>query len=117
MKTTATSASSPLNSLINECLNKAPGARPSAKDIRNRLANFSGTPLAPGLARLQLAHQRTVVVQAEAQTRASQAKSDSELRIQLFDDAQRGLGLIADELLLVHPTQLPEEQILRNWRA
>lgn len=90
--------SGPLASLVYECLQKSPEARPSASDVAGRLANLGGAALPPGLARLQQAHEQAVVAQAEAQTRASRAESESERRSRLFEDAQRSLGFIADEL-------------------
>jgi serine/threonine protein kinase len=93
-----TGVSGPLASLITECLNKAPGARPSARDVGSRLTSLGGAPLSPGLEKLQQAHHKAVVARAEQQTRAARAESESEQRGRLFEDAQRGLELIVNEL-------------------
>jgi serine/threonine protein kinase len=90
--------SGPLASIVYECLQKSAGARPSASDVAGRLLNVGGPALSPGLASLQQAHERTVVTRVEEQARASQAESDAERRTRLFEDAQRSLDSIADEL-------------------
>jgi serine/threonine-protein kinase len=99
--------SGPLASLVYECLQKSPEARPSAGDIAARLANVGRAALSPGLASLQQANERAVVTRAKAQTRASVEQSESAKRAQLFEDAQRILELIAEELKSALTTVAP----------
>jgi eukaryotic-like serine/threonine-protein kinase len=87
-----------LSSLVNQCLNKHPASRPTPSDVARRLSAMEEPAPRSGLERLQEAHEREVVAQAEAQSRASQAESARDHHERLFGDARRDLGLIASEL-------------------
>lgn len=90
--------SGPMASLVTECLHKSPGSRPSPGDVARRLASVSGRPALPGLASLQDAHHNAVSRRAEAESEMSRAETEKERSARLFEDAQRSLAAIGDEL-------------------
>jgi eukaryotic-like serine/threonine-protein kinase len=87
-----------LAALVEECLIKAPGARPSAANLLVRLKNPANPPSA-GLARLQEANRAQVNRNAETARRASLAATEAERRGALLDAAAQTLEPIADALL------------------
>ena len=81
-----------LSALVAECLSKAPGARPSATEISERLAHVSTGRSArarSGLARLQATNLRHVASERDAETRAAEKRSAEARRADLFGSAQR----------------------------
>jgi serine/threonine protein kinase len=95
---TLQNVSAPMASLVNECLLKHPGSRPSPGDVARRLAALSGPPVRPGLAGLQDAHHSEVGRRAEVFSEMSRAETAQERNHRLFQDAERSLTLIGDEL-------------------
>lgn len=75
----------PLSTLINECLFKAPEARPRPANIIARLGRTSAQPTSRGLADLAEADQQAVVERAEAARVHSEQLSESEHRSELAD--------------------------------
>ena len=86
-----------LAALVAECLWKAPGSRPSPKNLLGRLERAL-TPTSPGAARLQAAHAAQVEAEARAQAVASSAASETERRKALYDAAAASLKLITERL-------------------
>ena len=88
--------STPLGTLLSECLLKRPESRPSAAEIARRLRAAEGPPGRPNLARLQQAHEEEISQRASAQGQAAAADSAQARQDQLFADARNSLALIAD---------------------
>jgi serine/threonine-protein kinase len=85
-------------SLVDECLYKAPGARPTAANIRARLEHVASPPVSPGLVRLQQTNREEVRRLSEASSRQTQAQSEAERRAALFVAAKAALNQISGEL-------------------
>jgi hypothetical protein len=98
MPSTLQGVSAAMASLVNECLLKHPGARPSAGDVNRRLASIGGPPVRPGLAGLQDAHHTEVGRRAEFLSAASAEETARERNHRLFEDGRRSLTFIGDEL-------------------
>ena len=103
----------PLASLVEECLIKASGARPSPANLMVRLERAATPPSSPGLARLQEANRIEANRQAEAARRASEASTEADRRTTLLDAAHQGLEALSNALANaiavaapVSPTQL-----------
>lgn len=90
--------SRPLAALVDQCLHKEPGSRPSAADAALRLASMSAHGLRPGLGRLQQAHHAAVIQQAQAQSVAARAETARERHERLYEDARRSLTAVGEEL-------------------
>lgn len=84
-----------LAALIDECLYKAPGARPSPSNLVTRLSKVQPSPL-PGLARLQEANRVQAARRGEATRRESESRSDAEKREALLEAATRSLERISN---------------------
>ncbi len=93
-----------LQSLIAECLLKAPGARPKPKNMLARL-NGSLEIASKAASRLQQANQRVVEQQAEADRIVSVARSEGERREELRQAADTSLE---------HVVKLLHEQVVAN---
>ena len=85
-------------SLVDECLYKAPQARPRAANIRARLDKVSGTAGSPGLARLQEVNREEVRRRGEASREQSAERSEAERREVLAATAQRAFDQISATL-------------------
>jgi serine/threonine protein kinase len=88
-----------LASLIEECLYKAPEARPSARDLLARLEQVLQPPPSSGLARLQEVNRAEAERRGQAARHQSAARSESERRAALFEAATRGFTTIATDLM------------------
>jgi serine/threonine-protein kinase len=84
--------------LIEECLFKAPSARPSAANVRARLERVAVDAPSPGLARLQQANQAAVRQEGESSRLDSEAQTEKERRDALYAAGERALERIAAEL-------------------
>jgi eukaryotic-like serine/threonine-protein kinase len=87
-----------LEALIEECLYKAPSARPSASNLLARLERLGEPTSAPGLARLQEASLAETMRQGEHRRRESENLTESERRSALTEAARTGLDRIATAL-------------------
>lgn len=87
-----------LNALVEECLYKAPQARPAPGNIVARLARVLAGPLSTGLAKLEEANRQNTVRRGEAERQQSAYRSESERRKALVDPATQGLARVADAL-------------------
>jgi len=85
-------------SLVDECLYKAPQARPTAANIRARLDQVSGSAESPGLARLQEVNRDEVRRRGTVSREQSVERSDSERREALAATAQRAFDQISANL-------------------
>lgn len=88
----------PLNlaALVEECLHKEAGSRPSAIDLGRRLAGVLVPPAVSGLAKLQQAHHQQVGLRADQERRHSEAATSSERRARLLAAAlQNFVGIFA----------------------
>lgn len=85
-------------SLVDECLFKAPQARPKAGNIRARLDKVSGTAGSAGLARLQEVNREEVRRRGEASREQSAGQSEAERRDVLAATAQRTFDQISASL-------------------
>jgi serine/threonine-protein kinase len=87
-----------LGALVEECLNKAPGARPTPKELVSRLTRVAEAPQSAGLAKLQQANREEARKRGMVARQESEYKSDTERRKTLEDAARRSLKQIADVL-------------------
>jgi eukaryotic-like serine/threonine-protein kinase len=88
-----------LAALIEECLIKAPAARPSPANLLIRLEQAASTGSSPGLARLHEANRVHVNEQAAAARAASEAATEAERRVALLGAAMHGLDAVANTLI------------------
>ncbi|MFG3323271.1 serine/threonine-protein kinase [Streptomyces sp. NPDC048171] len=84
--------------LIDQCLHKAPGARPSAASVLSRLTQLEKARPAGGLAALQKAAHVEVQRQGEAARTESAARTEAERRTELYKASTRDLAGIAGQL-------------------
>jgi len=87
-----------LAALVDECLFKGPGARPTAGNLLVRLARVSQSPPSGGLAQLQEANRAEVARLAEGAQRASASQTEAERRADLVGSAIKILTRISDAL-------------------
>jgi eukaryotic-like serine/threonine-protein kinase len=89
-----------LRSLIQQCLMKAPGARPSAAKILERLERATeNAPATPGLQKLASANEQAVTKQAEKLREASAAENRERERAQLHESAVALFEPIVGEII------------------
>ncbi len=89
---------SALAALVDECLYKADGARPTAANVAARLERWASLPASPGLAHLRDANSAEVSRRAEQSRQASIAQTEGERRADLLVAARRSFEQIAQEL-------------------
>jgi hypothetical protein len=87
-----------LAALVEECLYKPAGARPSATDLERRLAGVLVPPAVPGLAKLQQAHHQQVGLRADQDRRQFVAATSSERRARLHAAALQNFAGISTAL-------------------
>jgi len=86
------------SALIDECLYKAPEARPTPKDLLNRLDRVAMPRSSPGFSALEEANRMEVLKHQNAVCQESEARSDFERREALTDTGQRGYERISEKL-------------------
>ncbi|TDO29483.1 serine/threonine-protein kinase [Kribbella sp. VKM Ac-2527] len=86
------------SALVDECLYKAPEARPGAVNLRARLDRVPQAPHSPGIARLEDANRAEVHRKGGASREQSEARTEAERRAALGDAAQRSFERISSEL-------------------
>jgi serine/threonine protein kinase len=89
-----------LAALVEECLYKAPGARPTPANLVARLARVSEAPSSPGLMKLLEANQAAATAAARKARMESEARSESERRSALIDAANNQLASISRDIRL-----------------
>lgn len=87
-----------LAALVEECLYKAPGARPSPSDIVTRLTRVAEAPQSAGLAKLQEANRAQAMRQGAVVRQQSKHQSETERRAALMESARTSLKQVADAL-------------------
>jgi hypothetical protein len=85
--------------LLDECLFKAPEARPRPANLRLRLGRAATAAASAGLARLTAAHRAEVLRRGESARHASEAQSEGQRRQSLANAATRSFALISSALL------------------
>jgi serine/threonine protein kinase len=99
---------SPLRSIIDECLTKAPQARPTAARLVSRLKSQSAAEApAGGVAALIEAHREQVIRISEQARRESEAQSETERRADLFAAATQVYERIRSKLCGVVQSAAP----------
>ena len=91
------SGQAPLVALIEECLFKAPEARPAPKVLLARLGQIGQSKI-PGLAQLQEAHRAEVSRRGDKARRESEKRSENDRRVALVDSGFDLLTRISDKL-------------------
>jgi serine/threonine protein kinase len=86
---------SAFSALVDECLYKAPEARPTAANLRARLDRVAPHPQSEGLARLEEANHAEVRRQGAASRRQSQRQTEAERRAALAAAAERSFERIS----------------------
>src|SRR5262249_47039500 len=81
--------------LVDECLYKAPEARPSAANLRTRLDRITERAQSEGLDRLQEANRAQVRRQGDASRQQSEAQTEAERRAALAEAAERSFNRIS----------------------
>jgi serine/threonine protein kinase len=84
--------------LVEECLYKAPGARPTPANVARRLDAAASEPQSAGVARLREANRQEVSRRAESARQASAAQTVEEARRDLAQSAGKALTRIGDAL-------------------
>lgn len=87
-----------LASLIIDCLNKSPGARPRPSDFQSRLARAAKPPASAGVASLLSANSAEAQRLGRAAAETSQQLSEAEQRQFLLADGVRSYRAISDAL-------------------
>jgi serine/threonine-protein kinase len=87
-----------LAALVDECLFKAPGSRPSPQNLSARLERAASAPPSSGAARLQEAYRAEARREAERTREASKASTEQERRDELAASAARSFQFIGREL-------------------
>ena len=96
-----------LGSLIEECLYKAAGARPSAENVLARLDRLPQQATSSGLAALRDAHHSEVTRRAEVAREASERATEAERREHLTKAALQAYRLIVDEIATAFVGEAP----------
>ena len=84
-----------LGALVDECLYKAPEARPGAANVRVRLDRVNQQPQLAGLVRLQEANRDQIRRQGDASRKQSEARTEAERRSALVAAARRSFSRIS----------------------
>ena len=87
-----------LGALVEECLYKAPGARPGPAAIHSRLERATAAASSRGVARLQEANRANVIRHGEIGRQASALQSEADRRQELANVAVQALERIAKTL-------------------
>jgi hypothetical protein len=87
-----------LGALIDECLAKAPGARPHPGNLAARLARVTEATPSAGLAKLQEANRAEVRQRGETARRESEQQSEAERREDLIKAASPSLAQVTGAL-------------------
>ncbi len=87
----------PLVSLVNECLFKAPAARPTPSNILSRLRASQKQP-SPAAARLQAVNRAVIEKQSEEAAKISARQSRGDYRRELFRAAEQSFNQIIEAI-------------------
>jgi hypothetical protein len=109
-----------LAALIEECLIKAPGVRPSPADLLSRLERVASAPASEGLAKLHEANRTQVNRLATSARRASEVASKAERRAELVRAGEEGMKDITEQLIatvLAAASTATQEQLRDGSRS
>ena len=107
-----------LGALVEECLYKAPGARPSPAAVLSRLERAAAAAASRGVARLQAANRANVIRQGEIGRQASALQSEADRRQELATVAVQALKRMATTLRDVITDNAPSASVstgLEPW--
>ena len=104
-----------LVSLVQECLFKAPGARPSAENLAARLKSADVDAKKPGASALADAHQVAVETEVAAQKALQEKQTEQSRRKILSEPAALLFEQISEELIEFIQDQAPAAIIRRNY--
>jgi eukaryotic-like serine/threonine-protein kinase len=108
-----------LASLVEECLIKAPEARPRPANLLARLERVPALPRSPGLARLQEADRADTNRRAALARKKSLAVTEAERREALFDAASQQLRRMSDrvrsDIMVAAPSAIERQSPNGNW--
>ena len=97
--------------LIDECLYKAPEARPRPANFEARLSRVAASPSSPGLMRLQEANREEVLRRGDTARRESEARTEGQRREGLFESALHAYVGIAETLLAAIVDNAPAAEV------
>ncbi len=100
-----------LAALIDECLYKAPEARPRPANFRARLARVTAPPPSAGLEKLQQANQQEVSRRGDTARRESAAQTETERREAIFEGALHSYVRIAETVLAAIVDSAPAAEV------
>jgi len=100
-----------LAALIDECLYKAAGARPSAANVLARLQSITSEPSSTARTRLATANLAVVAERAQAAEEASRAVTEAERRTALFGVSQLAHSRFSDQLKSVIEADAPSAAV------
>lgn len=110
-----------LAALVEECLFKAPEARPTPTNLLARLANAATSSRTPGASRLAAVNQAVVAQSAAQAASTSREQSELERRAQLAAAAASQLSAISAEVLDVLTLEATAAAVThmpgRGWKA
>jgi eukaryotic-like serine/threonine-protein kinase len=111
----------PLATVVEECLFKAPEARPSAANIRERLSKANGVSLSESRRLLAIANLNQVRSMADAERARSAELTEQQRRSKLMDAARKIFESISAALLDIVRTEAPSAIISgepsAGWQA
>jgi serine/threonine-protein kinase len=115
---TATPATLPgnrkLSWIVNECLSKAPEARPTAANLLQRLRRAGEDVASVGASSLAAAQSAVLEAQATEQAAQEEARSERERREQLVNSARVGYSAIVEELVEFITENAPATTVNRS---
>jgi eukaryotic-like serine/threonine-protein kinase len=114
---TPSNAPAPLAALIDECLYKAPAARPTPTNALARLRRLAQSSSVRGLEKLHEANRAEVNRVGERGRQASAVRTDADRRASLFDASTKTCGRISDALLSAVAHAAPSAHVQRNGRS
>ncbi|GAA1410746.1 hypothetical protein GCM10009639_61890 [Kitasatospora putterlickiae] len=100
--------------LVEECLNKAPQARPTPANLDARLNRIQQAPSTGGLAALAQANRDEAARQAESARQESQHRTETERRKDLFRAAKNAMTRIAEMVLDTVTDAAPSANVTRG---
>lgn len=93
-----TTIAAPMAALIEECLYKAPGARPTPRNVVVRLTKIGEATPSTGLVKLEEANRAEAIRRGMSERRESESRSEAKRRTDLFNAATKSLMRIAAAL-------------------
>ena len=110
---------SAFSALVEECLYKAPEARPSAANLRARLDRIASRSQSEGVARLEEANRDEVRRQGDASRMQSEGRTEAERRAALAEAAERSFERISialrDAFIAAAPAAVPSAGRGGSW--